>query len=180
MIQYIWQVGVNWDNRANHTFEYNGQGLQTKYEIDYWGDTTWYKSALYITEYNQYGDKVSFEKQIWAYQNWTHSERYIYAYDNLSSINPPTSGELTFQLFNNFPNPFNPSTIIKYQIPEYSNVQIKIYDVLGKEVAQLVNEEKIAGYHEVEFNGSHLASGVYFYRIQAGDFVETKKMILMK
>ena len=85
-----------------------------------------------------------------------------------------------YSLEQNYPNPFNPSTTIKYQIPELSFVTIKVYDVLGNEITTLVNEEKPAGNFEVEFNASNLTSGIYFYRIQAGDFVETKKMVLMK
>ena len=80
----------------------------------------------------------------------------------------------------NYPNPFNPITMIKYDLAEDSKVQIKVYDVLGNEVAELVNDEKPAGRYEVEFNASSLVSGVYLYRIQAGSFVDTKKMILMK
>lgn len=85
-----------------------------------------------------------------------------------------------FTLQQNYPNPFNPLTIIKYDLPADSRVQLKIYDILGKEVTELINEDKPAGYHEVEFNASNLASGVYLYRIQAGSFVDTKKMILLK
>ncbi len=85
-----------------------------------------------------------------------------------------------FALYQNYPNPFNPSTKIKYQIPEVSFVTLKVYDVLGKEVAALVNEEKQAGNYEVEFNAINLPSGIYFYRLQTGNFVATKKMVLMK
>ena len=70
--------------------------------------------------------------------------------------------------------------MIKYQLPENLKVQIKVYDVLGKEVAELVDEEKPAGYYDVQFNGSGFPSGVYFYRIQTGSFVQTRKMILLK
>jgi hypothetical protein len=87
---------------------------------------------------------------------------------------------LTFSLEQNYPNPFNPSTTIKYSIPEASKVILKLYNLLGEEVATLVNEEKVAGYYMVEFNAVNLPSGVYFYRIQAGHFVQTRKMILMK
>ena len=86
----------------------------------------------------------------------------------------------TFSLEQNYPNPFNPSTKIKYSVTQSSNVVLKIYDVLGNEVATLVNEEKPAGSYEVEFNPSSLTSGVYFYKLQAGSFVDTKKMILQK
>ncbi len=93
-----------------------------------------------------------------------------------NETNPPTD----FILSQNYPNPFNPKTKISYQIPELSYVTLKVYDVLGKEVAILVNEEKLIGNYEVEFNAENLPSGVYFYRLQAGSFVETKKMVLMK
>ncbi|MBN2571206.1 MAG: T9SS type A sorting domain-containing protein [Ignavibacteriales bacterium] len=85
-----------------------------------------------------------------------------------------------FELNQNYPNPFNPSTIISYSLPEKSFVKIKIYDTLGREVINLVNEEKPAGIHQVEFKGYNLASGVYLYRIEAGNYSETKKMILLK
>jgi photosystem II stability/assembly factor-like uncharacterized protein len=85
-----------------------------------------------------------------------------------------------FYISQNYPNPFNPATIINYSIPKESFVTIKVYDFLGREVATLVNEEKSAGEYGVQFNGSKLASGIYFYKITAGSFVQTIKMILMK
>jgi hypothetical protein len=87
---------------------------------------------------------------------------------------------LDYSLEQNYPNPFNPTTKIKYQIPELSFATVKVYDVLGTEVATLINEELPAGSYEVEFNSTTLPSGIYFYRLQAGSFVETKKMVLMK
>ena len=80
----------------------------------------------------------------------------------------------------NYPNPFNPVTNIKFDIPKQGHVTLKIYDVLGKEVANLVNEVKVPGSYVINFNGNNLASGVYYYRIEAGSFVEVKKMILIK
>ena len=85
-----------------------------------------------------------------------------------------------FRLYNNYPNPYNPTTIIRYSIPEASFTSIRIYNELGKEVSALVNETKSAGTYEVEFNASNLSSGVYYYKLQAGSFTETKKMILTK
>ena len=79
-----------------------------------------------------------------------------------------------------YPNPFNPSTTIKYEIPEKSIVIIKVYNLLGNEIATLINEEKNSGKHEIEFNATDLPSGTYFYQLQVSEFVETKKMILMK
>lgn len=80
----------------------------------------------------------------------------------------------------NYPNPFNPSTTIRYQVPEHSFVSVKVYDILGNEIATLVNEEKPAGSYEVEFNGSDLTSGIYFYQLQSSSFMQTKKTILLK
>ncbi|MCX6150006.1 MAG: T9SS type A sorting domain-containing protein [Ignavibacteriales bacterium] len=85
-----------------------------------------------------------------------------------------------FQLKQNYPNPFNPSTKINYEIPATGFVSLKVYDMLGKEVATLVNEEKLAGDYEIEFAPQGLLSGIYFYKLKAGNFVETRKMILLK
>src|SRR5690606_31348063 len=85
-----------------------------------------------------------------------------------------------YNLAQNYPNPFNPVTTIRYSIPENSNVLLKVYDILGNEIAVLVNEEKQAGVYEITFNGSSLSSGVYFYKLTAGNFSDTKKLILLK
>ena len=86
----------------------------------------------------------------------------------------------TYTLTQNYPNPFNPSTTIHYSIPKLSFITLKVYDVLGNEIANLVSEEKRIGNYEIKFNASKLPSGIYFYRLQAGSFVETKKMVLIK
>ncbi|MCH7965142.1 MAG: T9SS type A sorting domain-containing protein [Bacteroidetes bacterium] len=91
------------------------------------------------------------------------------------------SGEvLTYKLFDNYPNPFNPATTIKYQIPNAGFVTLNVYDVLGNEVATLVNERKEEGRYEITFDASTLSSGVYIYQLRVNEFVDTKKMILMK
>ena len=108
-----------------------------------------------------------------------------------SSVNNPTNkNAVAFYLYDNYPNPFNPSTTIRFQIPELSHVTLKVYDVLGKEIVTIVDEEKPAGEYEIEFNAETLtgylsakdgyASGVYLYRLQSGSFVEAKKMMLIK
>jgi len=85
-----------------------------------------------------------------------------------------------FSLEQNFPNPFNPSTNIIYSIPQSSNVVLKVIDILGNEIASLVNEEKPIGTHTIEFDASNLPSGIYFYQLQTPNFTQTKKMILLK
>ena len=87
---------------------------------------------------------------------------------------------IEYSLEQNYPNPFNPSTTIKFALAKESNVELNIYNVLGEVVSTLLNGPLTAGNHEFEFNASNLASGVYIYRIVAGDFVSSKKMILMK
>ncbi len=85
-----------------------------------------------------------------------------------------------FSLEQNYPNPFNPSTTISFTIPQKEVVTLKIYDLMGEEVAVILNEEKPAGSYSVSFDASHLSSGIYFYKIKAGSFIEAKKMVLMK
>jgi len=93
-----------------------------------------------------------------------------------SNFTKPTD----FLLSQNYPNPFNPTTSIQYAVSNRQFVSLKVYDVLGNEVATLVNEEKPGGSYEIEFNGDGLTSGIYFYQLKAGSFVETKKMVLLK
>jgi len=97
-----------------------------------------------------------------------------------SVVEQSKSGPLKFELRQNYPNPFNPSTTMQYEIPNSGLVTIKVYDVLGREVKTLVNQYQNTGSHEANFNAGNLSSGVYFYQLRAGDFVSTKKMILVK
>ncbi len=98
----------------------------------------------------------------------------------VTSVTEPLAPPMRFTLGQNYPNPFNPSTQISYSLPVDGNVVLKVYDVLGVERAVLVNGRRSAGNHEVVFNAGELSSGVYFYRIQAGSFTETRKCILLK
>ncbi|TVQ16542.1 MAG: T9SS C-terminal target domain-containing protein [Balneolaceae bacterium] len=87
---------------------------------------------------------------------------------------------LEFSLGQNYPNPFNPSTVIRYRIPESTGVRLDVYDILGRRVVSLVNEQLAAGEHTAVFDGSRLASGVYLYRLQAGNRTMVRKMLLVK
>jgi hypothetical protein len=102
------------------------------------------------------------------------------SYKIFNSIEVEFAGINEFKLENNYPNPFNPETRISYSIPQNSFVLIKVYDMLGNEVARLVDEQQPAGRYEVVFDGSDLSSGVYLYTMKAGDFTSTKKLVLMK
>ena len=85
-----------------------------------------------------------------------------------------------FSLKQNYPNPFNPSTIISFSIPERANVNLKVYDILGNELVTLINEETEAGSYNINFNANGLPTGVYFYQLVSNEYVETKKMLLIK
>jgi hypothetical protein len=109
-----------------------------------------------------------------------NSDYQIIKYSSITAVEDQNNIPISFNLAQNYPNPFNPSTKINYSIAQFSQVALKIYDVLGTEVATLVNEEKPAGSYEVNFNASQLSSGIYFYKLQAGSFIQTRKMILIK
>jgi hypothetical protein len=117
--------------------------------------------------------------------SYTHGAGFwgvVYLYLPVEQVPELTLPE-QFRLYQNYPNPFNPGTHIDYDLPQASNVTIGVYNLLGQRVAVLVNGEKPAGSHSVEFNSSHtgeLASGIYIYRIETDEFVDVKKLILMK
>ncbi|HSW56371.1 MAG TPA: T9SS type A sorting domain-containing protein, partial [Ignavibacteriaceae bacterium] len=101
--------------------------------------------------------------------------------DGIVLDNPRDESMITsFNLEQNYPNPFNPATTIAYSIPKEAQVSLKIYDVMGREVVELVNGKQSSGSYNVEFDASSLASGTYFYKLTAGEFVSVKKMVLLK
>jgi len=105
---------------------------------------------------------------------------YIWISGTLGVHNGSPELPQTVVLRQNYPNPFNPVTIISFELPRASQVNLTVYDILGREIAVLVNDRKNAGIHQVKFDGSDLASGVYFYRIQTGTYMETRKLLLMR
>jgi len=122
-----------------------------------------------------------------------YGEYFGWAIGGLGQIAHTSNGGLTFvdeveiqlipkylNLYQNYPNPFNPITKIKFDIPTSSAVTLKIYDVIGKEVETLINEYKVQGIYEIEFDGSEYASGIYFYKLTSGKFTSVKKLILLK
>ena len=120
-------------------------------------------------------------------QDWSTVKTDVWEFDPLGPWTPTEGVEeqrealpTCFALGQNYPNPFNPSTRIKYELPRAGHVTLSVHDVLGREVALLVNEVADAGYHEATFDGSHLSSGVYLYQLRAGDLVSVKKMLLVR
>jgi len=162
-----------WESISNRIDNYGSNAWSYgSVDISAYADSTVQIAFYFYSDlHNYYGDVSS---------GWYIDEINIVGYipTNISvnqSIYPDK-----FLLQQNYPNPFNPSTNIKYSIPEMGFVTLKVFDVLGNEVATLVNEEKPAGSYVIEFNGSEITSGIYFYKLQAGNFVEIKKMIFLK
>jgi hypothetical protein len=107
--------------------------------------------------------------------------------DNIVFNLSPKTGEMItlsnpveFKLSQNYPNPFNPATIISYSVPKDGNVSLRVYNTIGQQVAELINATQNAGTYDVQFNAVGLSSGIYYYRLEANGFVDTKKMILVK
>jgi photosystem II stability/assembly factor-like uncharacterized protein len=130
---------------------------------------------------------------IYATNNFVYAGRFNEPYNNYPILyRRPISNLITgiesatnkipnkFELYQNYPNPFNPTTKISYKVESYKVIKLIVYDILGKEIETLVNEKQSPGAYEVTFDGSKYASGIYFYQLNAGDFVETRKMILIK
>ncbi|MGE5363824.1 MAG: T9SS type A sorting domain-containing protein, partial [Bacteroidota bacterium] len=108
----------------------------------------------------------------------------VLKYSKTTSVAERNSGNLHQRLIieQNYPNPFNPSTIISYTLPESGRITLKVFDLLGKEVASLLDEYQEAGDHDIEFNTRvyNIPSGIYFYRLQTGKFIQTRKMLFLK
>jgi|WetSurMetagenome_2_1015567.scaffolds.fasta_scaffold490202_1 hypothetical protein len=100
--------------------------------------------------------------------------------DHVTAVDEANQSPTQLSLEQNYPNPFNPSTTIRYSLPNRSHVVLTIFNALGQQVTQLVNDELEAGYHEAKWDASSLSSGVYFYRLQVGSFVDTKRLMLLK
>ena len=120
-----------------------------------------------------YNSKIEFNNVMVSYLS--HD---IWPPEGVKALN--TGIPATYSLSQNYPNPFNPTTNIKYSITKESQVTLKVFDILGRDVENLVNQKQAAGSYEVNFDASKLASGVYFYRLTAGDFVQSMKMMLIK
>jgi hypothetical protein len=170
------QVTLNWVTAT----ELNNRGFEIQkifgnefYNIGFvngYGTTTEIQTYKYVDKNVSPGIHIYRLKQI----------DFDGTFEYSNEIEVEVLAPLSYVLEQNYPNPFNPSTKIEFQIPEQSSVILKIYDVLGNEVRILVNNEMDAGKHSVEFDASELASGIYYYRIQAGEFDNMKKMVLIK
>lgn len=136
------------------------------------GGITWFNSNIgtNIHRFRMFGDTLGFA-----------ASQYIYKYGKTTGVSfSNTESPVNFKLYQNYPNPFNPVTKIKFDVFKTSNVIVKVYDNLGKETALLLNQKHVPGSYEIEFDGSKLGSGIYFYRLEADNFSEVKKMTFIR
>jgi hypothetical protein len=150
-------------------------------EFTVWQDSTSETSAIYTGEngntYEFYSTSVDYVGNAETQKDEADTKTKV---EFSTSVEPTGGIPKQYMLDQNYPNPFNPSTTIQFGLPEAGNVSLEVFDMTGRRVASLVNERKSAGWHNVTFDASNLASGMYIYRIQSGEFIQTRKLILVK
>jgi hypothetical protein len=206
---YLKWSGGEWTNSFQYMNYYNVNNNYLGYTYQIWGDSVWVNQYRYLYEYDQNnnntfawyqiyltgygwgnvtGSEITYDSsglkiqqidQTWDGFIWTNSFRWTYDYDLVTGIKNNAIHD-NYVLYNNYPNPFNPTTKISWQSPIASWQTLKVYNALGGEVAMLVNEYRPAGRYEIEFDGRNLSSGVYFYRLHSGSFTDTKKFVLLR
>ena len=189
------QIAKTTDGGNTWVTKYNSGGIQLNDITTYGGNVAWVVGTDKILRTTDAGER-------WVLQTFTPyhylfavscvdslicftigGEGALYKTSNggsITSIKNSDSKLITYNLLQNYPNPFNPSTNIRYLIPAQGFISLKVYDLLGREIETLVNEEKPAGNFKVEFDAKNLSSGIYFYKLQAGDYSSVKKMVLVK
>ena len=157
--------------------------MVTKDNQGFWsGIRHYYISRFDHAKPDHYLSHANIDNHLIDLGSWYGLNMPILVYNTQSTDVKSNRTELIneFHLYNNYPNPFNPTTNIEFQIAKSGFVTLKVYDVLGREVAVLVNEEKSTGKYKIIFNGERLISSIYFYQLRTGNFVETKKLVLLK
>ncbi|MGB5288736.1 MAG: YCF48-related protein [Ignavibacteriaceae bacterium] len=177
---YFLSLNEGWVSNGNRDIFYtNNSGLTWNTLQDHTSLPNSIREFYFLDNHNAWG--LTYQDIIQTIDGW-HT---IIVKGTLSDVEQIDSKPEKFLLYQNYPNPFNPTTKIKFEIPGQARngitlVTLKVYDILGREIANLVNEEKPAGSYEVNFDGTNFTSGVYFYTLTAGDFSSTKKLVLLK
>ncbi len=176
--------GENWEALKGKFSSYNNNYISGKPVYD-GNQNEWVQEEIDLSAYYGKSVKIKFEffsDEYIEFDGWYIDDIAIAYFDTsgVVSVKNPELNEFKFSLNQNYPNPFNPNTAISYQLSAQSKVELKIFDVLGREVQTLVNEIQSAGNYKVNFNAANLPSGIYIYKIKADNFIQSKKMILMK
>ncbi len=197
-VSKIWQ-GIDWLNYWKRIITNDPNNNEIEQLDQFWNSLSWQDLIRRFFTYNDLNYITSAYCELFYNLNWVKGDgdimvlgpdgfiaafianRITIYYSNFTNINVSnTSQEYNFYLSQNYPNPRNPATTINYSVPKTCFVSLKVYNILGKEIAALVNTEKSAGNYQVQFNGDGLASGVYIYRIKAGEYLKSRLMILEK
>lgn len=180
IIGQTWQVN-QWGNSYRYLYIYDLNGLLSEkiYLVPDFGNQ-WREISKELYLYDINSNLIEITNQTLTGGSWNNTSKEIISYIPVTSVVEDFDVSNDFYLNNNYPNPFNPNTKISWQSPIAVYQSLKVYDVLGNEVSTLVDEFRNAGSYEVEFDGGKLSSGVYFYQLRVGDYLETKKMLLLK
>lgn len=194
-----WSDG-RWNNYIQDTYTYDAHGNKLSGLEAFWLYGQWTNVSLSLLTYDSYGNLILESFAIWSGSSWDptdgsftiHAGNYQYpvqgctikieyAFLNTTDVSALMNNKAAnYSLSQNYPNPFNPSTNIGFNLPSKAFVLLKVYDILGREVATLMNEELSAGSYTRQWNAANMPSGIYFYRLQAGSYGETKKLILLR
>ena len=194
-----WTTG-QWVNYWRYTFSYDANGRMLTRLYEQVINSQWVNGDRLTCTYDTNGNMATRQYENWQGGVWVPSDvifsvmdiagnhyswygnKVMLRYRLITSDVAQGGNEIPTQytLMQNYPNPFNPTTTIEYTLPQRASVEIKVLDVLGREVGTLVNEEKPSGVYSLQWNADGAASGVYFYRLKVGGFVETKKMLLLR
>ncbi|MEN8191409.1 MAG: T9SS type A sorting domain-containing protein [Bacteroidota bacterium] len=177
---YQYWHNSTWLDGNRHTYVYDSNNNMIEDLYQNWKDSNWADGYKYTYTYDENNNLIEELSQWWISTGLKNDNRATYSYIPMTGIVSDNNENITYKLSNNYPNPFNPSTTINYSIAEQGMVELKVYDVLGRVVSILVNQEQTSGNYEVKLDGNNLKSGVYFYQIRSGSFVESKKMVLLK
>jgi len=177
-----WDFDISdWVNSTLITSTYTSENLLNDVLTESWSaNSYWINSSFKTYNYDQHLNRIETIKQSWNGNNWSNSEREVFEYLEVTSVEEPAISPKEYKLIGNYPNPFNPTTTIKFYVPELSNVTLNVYNAIGEKVAVLLSTELATGTYELKWNSVGLPSGIYFCQLKTEGFVETKKMILLK
>ncbi len=189
---------TQWVNYRLNTYTYDSNENFISKLTEIWDGSQWSNGGLWTYTWDSNGNMTFGKYEEWVNGNWIAAEGSFFFYDSFgrpyifynsaiyvyySIITNVSESDIVinkYSLSQNYPNPFNPVTNISYTLPKASKVKLEIYNLLGQQITMVINEYKPAGYHEVQLEATQLSSGIYMYRIQAGEFSQVKKMVVMK
>ena len=188
-----------WVNADRYTYTFDNTGNRLTELDEFWSNDGWENNLSFAYVFDHNGNCIHGESLKWQDSAWVkfkssiqflynHNQNFIYfftaaadlEYTSISDIASEKLNIQSYSLQQNYPNPFNPSTTIDYSIAKGGNVKLTVFNSIGRKVATIVDEYKPAGKYTIQFNGRSLASGIYLYRLEAGNYRAAKKFILMK